>query len=162
MAALSAHLRRLRQEAGLTQAQLAERSGLTTDAVAAIERGLRRHPYPNTVSALAAALDLPIEERVRLSRLAMRPRPPHEQAGAVEAGRALPQATLPLIGREAEIRAILALLRKSHAPSRLVTSWAWPSLAGAAHASSSSPIYVTDMCCSFLIISSIFSAQRRS
>ena len=93
--ALSVHLRRLRQEAGLTQAQLAERSGLTTDAVAAIERGLRRHPYPNTVSALAVALDLSSEERVLFIRLALRRGAPKVQAAAVEARRALPEPALP-------------------------------------------------------------------
>src|SRR5262249_15711407 len=59
-----AELRHLREAAGLTQDELAERAGLTSGAVSALERGQRRHPYPHTVRALAVALGLG-EERVR-------------------------------------------------------------------------------------------------
>ena len=51
-------LRRLREAAGLTQEELAERSGLTPNAIGMLERGLRRHPHPGTVRALTDALDL--------------------------------------------------------------------------------------------------------
>jgi transcriptional regulator with XRE-family HTH domain len=57
-ASFGAHLRRLRQTAGLTQEELAMRAGLSPDAVSALERGLRRRPYPHTVRALAEALEL--------------------------------------------------------------------------------------------------------
>jgi transcriptional regulator with XRE-family HTH domain len=43
-AALAAYVRRLQLRAGLTQAALAERAGLTVDTVGALERGLRRRP----------------------------------------------------------------------------------------------------------------------
>jgi DNA-binding XRE family transcriptional regulator len=49
-------LRKQRIGAGLTQDELADRAGLTAKAVSLIERGLRRRPYPATVSALAEAL----------------------------------------------------------------------------------------------------------
>ena len=52
------HLRRLRVAAGLSQEALAERAGLSVQAVGALETGKRRRPYPNTVSALADALGL--------------------------------------------------------------------------------------------------------
>ncbi len=60
-------LRRLREAAGLTQEELAERVGLTPDAIGVLERGARRHPYPNTVRALADALGLSSEERAALA-----------------------------------------------------------------------------------------------
>ena len=60
-------LRRQREAAGLSQEALAERAGLTADAVSALERGARRRPYPHTVRALADALGLegPGERRRR-------------------------------------------------------------------------------------------------
>jgi tetratricopeptide (TPR) repeat protein/DNA-binding XRE family transcriptional regulator len=59
-------LRRLRERAGLTQEQLAERAGLSAKAISALERGERRHPYPHTVRALATALGLTGPERAAL------------------------------------------------------------------------------------------------
>jgi transcriptional regulator with XRE-family HTH domain len=46
---------------GLTQEQLAERAGISTNAISALERGERRHPYPHTVRVLASALGLDAE-----------------------------------------------------------------------------------------------------
>ena len=65
-ASFAEHLRRLREAAGLTQEELAERAGLTGKAVGALERGARRHPYPHTVRALADALGLRDAERAGL------------------------------------------------------------------------------------------------
>ena len=48
-------LKELRQRAGLTQPQLAERAGMSLNGVALIEQG-RREPVWSTVLALAAAL----------------------------------------------------------------------------------------------------------
>lgn len=42
-------LRSLRERAGLTQEELANRAGLTPNAVSALERGTRTRPYPHTV-----------------------------------------------------------------------------------------------------------------
>jgi predicted ATPase/DNA-binding CsgD family transcriptional regulator/DNA-binding XRE family transcriptional regulator len=55
-------LKRLREAAGLTQEELAERAGLTSGAVSALERGHRRRPYPHTFRALVAALRLTPEQ----------------------------------------------------------------------------------------------------
>jgi transcriptional regulator with XRE-family HTH domain len=49
-------LRELRQEAGLTQKQLAEEAGLTVWAITDLEQGGRQHPRWDTVVALADAL----------------------------------------------------------------------------------------------------------
>jgi len=54
--AFGAQLRWLREAAGLTQEELAERAGLTAAGVSALERGHRRRPYPHTVRVLSAAL----------------------------------------------------------------------------------------------------------
>lgn len=51
-------LKRLREQAGLSQEELAERAGLTAKGISALERGERKHPYPNTIRALAEALAL--------------------------------------------------------------------------------------------------------
>ena len=59
-------LRSLRERAGLTQEELAERAGLTPHAISALERGVRTRPYPHTVRSLAEALDLDAAERAAL------------------------------------------------------------------------------------------------
>src|SRR5579863_6948844 len=52
-------LRQQRVAAGLTQEDLAERSGVSVRAIADLERGRTRKPYPSSVRALARALGLP-------------------------------------------------------------------------------------------------------
>jgi len=54
-------LRELREAAGWTQQELAERAGLTRDGIAQLERG-RRQPVWETVIALCGALDVSSEE----------------------------------------------------------------------------------------------------
>jgi serine/threonine protein kinase/basic membrane lipoprotein Med (substrate-binding protein (PBP1-ABC) superfamily)/DNA-binding beta-propeller fold protein YncE/transcriptional regulator with XRE-family HTH domain len=56
-------LRQLRTEAGLTQAELAERAGLSGDAIGTLERGARRRPHRDTVRLLADALQLGSRDR---------------------------------------------------------------------------------------------------
>jgi DNA-binding XRE family transcriptional regulator len=59
-------LKALREEAGLTQAQLAEKAGLSSQAIAALEQGTRG-PTWETVRRLAIALGIGEEEfKVRL------------------------------------------------------------------------------------------------
>ena len=52
-------LRQQRVAAGLTQEDLAERSGVSVRAIADLERGRTRKPYPSSVRALVRALGLP-------------------------------------------------------------------------------------------------------
>src|SRR6185312_382964 len=54
-------LRRQRVAAGLTQEDLAERSGVSVRAIADLERGRTKKPYPSSVKALVRALGLPEE-----------------------------------------------------------------------------------------------------
>ena len=52
-------LRQQRGASGLTQEDLAERSGVSVRTIADLERGRTRRPYPSSVRALARALGLP-------------------------------------------------------------------------------------------------------
>jgi predicted ATPase/DNA-binding XRE family transcriptional regulator len=112
-------LRRARSVAGLTQEELAERAGLTPNAISALERGEHRHPYPATVRALAAALELTAEERAALA--ASVPKRGHAAVAAEPPVLVptLPASLSPLIGREAEVATVVALLRRDGV--RLVT-----------------------------------------
>src|SRR5947199_2700678 len=65
-------VRQYRQAAALSQAALAERAGLSTDAISVIERGKRGVPRPDTVARLAQALGLPPEERAAFIAAAAR------------------------------------------------------------------------------------------
>jgi transcriptional regulator with XRE-family HTH domain len=51
-------LRRYRLAADLTQEELAERAGISVDAISALERGLARAPHKDTLDLLAEALQL--------------------------------------------------------------------------------------------------------
>jgi predicted ATPase/DNA-binding CsgD family transcriptional regulator len=103
----------------LAQEELAARAGLSPNVVGDLERGEHRHPYPATVRALAAALDLDAAERA--SFLAAVPR-----RGKAEARVELPGLPAPLsslVGRESAVADVCALLRRDGAlsGSRLVT-----------------------------------------
>ena len=60
-ARLGEWLRQQRVAAGLTQEDLAERSGVSVRAIADLERGRTRKPYPSSVRSLVRALGLPEE-----------------------------------------------------------------------------------------------------
>jgi predicted ATPase/DNA-binding XRE family transcriptional regulator len=111
-------LRRLRDAAGLTQERLAERAGLSANAVAALETGKRRRPHPNTVRALADALGLSAQERGDLEA-AVPPlgQPPDDGPLAARTGR-LPVSPTVLVGRDEDLEALDRLLSEG---ARLVT-----------------------------------------
>ncbi len=71
-AGYGALIRRRRLAVPLSQAELAERSGLSVREVADIERGRRRACRPSTTRALADAFGLSDGERARLGRMAHR------------------------------------------------------------------------------------------
>jgi predicted ATPase/transcriptional regulator with XRE-family HTH domain len=119
-------LKQLRLAAGLSQEELADRAGLTTAAIGALERGERRHPYPHTLRALAEALGLSREDRADF--FASVPR----RGGAERAGSkdrepppvpdrwSRPPAPLtPLVGRERDVAIVTGLFL--HGRARLVT-----------------------------------------
>src|SRR5580692_2110331 len=100
-----AALRRLRVAAGLTQHALAERAGLSIEAVSALERGVRTTPHADTVAPLAGALGMSASERAAFDTIATR--------RSATNGRKLrlPRPATRLIGREREVADILGLLR---------------------------------------------------
>ena len=120
-ASFGEELRRLRVHAGLTQEELAERAGITAQAIGALERGDRRRPYPHTVRSLSAALGLSQPEQDALIRLvravetepAPPPRPPAEPITA------LPVPPTPLFGRDQVRQEVSDLL--SRPGLRLIT-----------------------------------------
>ena len=103
-------LRRLRETAGLTQEELAERAGLTARGISDLERGARNRPYPHTVRSLADALELPEHERSSLfAAVPKRGGTPTEEAVDVLAP-PLPVPPTTLVGRERDLEEIEALL----------------------------------------------------
>jgi predicted ATPase/transcriptional regulator with XRE-family HTH domain len=121
-------LRAFRQTARLTQAELAERAGLSVNGISSLERGTRTRPYPHTVRALADALSLSPADRERLfeSSLAVAPEPaaPREGVAVADmppriAARPLPVPATELVGREADLAAVTALMGASG--TRLIT-----------------------------------------
>lgn len=107
-------LRRLRESAGLTQEQLAERAGLTAKAVSLLERGQRTRPYPHTVTSLADALGVDADERAALLGSAR-----GGARSASPAAAAWPVPPTALVGRDREIRELVGLLTEP--ATRLVT-----------------------------------------
>jgi transcriptional regulator with XRE-family HTH domain len=85
-------LRRYRSKPGLTQAELAERAGISPDAISTLERGARRNPHRDTVRLLADALQRSAADRAEFLAIARqaawgqpaeREPAPKEQAPAV-------------------------------------------------------------------------------
>ena len=112
-------LRQLRESAGLSQEELAERAGLSSHAISALERGTRTRPYPHTVRALADALGASEGDRTALIASVPARGSASRPAGDAVAGRGrdLPVPSTPLLGRDAEVARIGDLVREH----RLVT-----------------------------------------
>ena len=110
-------LRASRVAAGLTQEALAEAAGLSTRAISDLERGVKRHPHFESLRRLADALGLAGEARAHFEAVghdaplplhrAPVPLPPPPPLAP------LPVPLTPLVGREREIAAAVALLRRA-------------------------------------------------
>lgn len=110
-------LRQHRNAAGLTQEDLAERSGLSVDTISLLERGEHRRPHRYTRQGLADALGLSQSDRIRFERAA---RPPAVSTTAHVAQHAdLPSSLTPFIGREREVEEVRQKLL--HPDVRLLT-----------------------------------------
>jgi predicted ATPase/DNA-binding CsgD family transcriptional regulator len=111
-------LRRHRLLLGLSQGELAERAGVSLNAVGALERGINRQPYPRTVVLLADALGLTTEQRdafVRAARsegddganqLTLPGTPRSEGSAAVPSPTNRLVSATSFIGRERDVAAI--------------------------------------------------------
>jgi predicted ATPase/transcriptional regulator with XRE-family HTH domain len=122
--AFGARLRGLRARAGLSREELAERAGLGLATLAALERGERRRPQSHTLVRLAEALGLPGLERSALLELASGTDAESPAAPVASPSTRLvrlPMPPTPLIGREAEVAQVTALLEPSGAAVRLLT-----------------------------------------
>ena len=108
-------LKRYRGAAGLSQQELAERARMTAQGISALERGVRRMPYKETVRLLADALGLAAVDRAALAAAAR----PRANAGSGERSDSstviLPAQPTPLIGREHDVAALTNQLRRSEA-----------------------------------------------
>ncbi len=110
-------LRQFRLKADLSQEALAERARMSVVTVGALERGVRRAPYRDTVAMLAEALDLSAPERAALESAAVRPPRPRRTAGDLLPTTNLPNYLTQFVGRESELAELGALVREH----RLVT-----------------------------------------
>ena len=109
-------VRNLRIAAGLTQAELAERSGISERTVSDLERGLRATAYPSTARRLAAALEIGPEGLAafvsQARGLGAVDGPSARSAAMPSQQRArLPSPLTRLLGREAELSMVLALIK---------------------------------------------------
>jgi predicted ATPase/transcriptional regulator with XRE-family HTH domain len=130
-------LRRLRRAAGLSQDALAERAQLSVDTIAALERGRRAVPHPETLGRLSEALRLSAADRDRLVTASHSPAPsraPEPSPPAASGGRTPPPPTeapaipnnlpIPLasfVGREGDVERLRTLVGRVPSTARLVT-----------------------------------------
>ncbi len=119
-------LRIYRRNAGLTQAELAERARLSAAAIRALEQGSRRAPHQHTVAELARALGLSADEQAALAASVVRLRQGNERApddgqtlGTATATQAPGTPHTMLIERKQPLAAVRALL--SRPETRLLT-----------------------------------------
>ena len=124
VAAFGTQLRHCRRSAGLSQEELAGRSGVSIRAIANLERGRTRWPHRGSVRRLADALEL--QDRARAEFFAAAGRRLVREAAAsaraasgdclVRAGggqmvpRQLPGSVRQFVGREAELAVLTGLL----------------------------------------------------
>ena len=109
-------LLRYRAAAHLTQEQLGARAGLSSDAIAALERGKRRTPRTATVERLAEALGLEAPERAHLAAAVQASAGAHgvRDGGALRDTHRRPwwltMEPTPLVGRAHELDTIVRTL----------------------------------------------------
>jgi tetratricopeptide (TPR) repeat protein/transcriptional regulator with XRE-family HTH domain len=108
-------VRRHRLASGLSQEELADRSGLSVRAITDMERGRTTRPHRHSVQALSDALGLPDSERRRLDRAARMPvdsvaEPSGTGATSRPVPRQLPASVPDFVGRTRELKQLTRLL----------------------------------------------------
>lgn len=104
-------LRSKRLALGLTQEALAERAGISTQAISSLERGTRRFPQRVTLDLLADALGLEPDERADFERLGLREGVQGRASGPNQpALRQLPLGTDSFVGRTTDVARLAELL----------------------------------------------------
>ena len=133
-------LRRLRDEAGLTQEELAEAAQVSLRAVSDLERGINRTARKDTALLLAGALGLDAQARdlfvaaargrgtVEAALAALQRTPPGAFAAA--ATRALPRDIAAFTGREADLGRLAGALADLSASAGVVGIYAIDGMAG--------------------------------
>src|SRR5438128_1156139 len=105
-------LKAYRLARGLSQVALAERAGLSQDAISLLERGLRLSPRRDTVTLLAKSLNLDADERTRLLTVASARR--ERPAVATRASSWSPSSLRPrlssFVGRQRELAEVRGLI----------------------------------------------------
>lgn len=99
-------LRHLREAAGLSQEELAEKAALSATAISVLERGERKRPYPQTVRSLADALKLSEEDRASLLAAVPSRRASGSEVVSTAPDATLPRPVTPLVGQEQVLREI--------------------------------------------------------
>ena len=113
-------LRRHRLAAGWPQNVLAERAGLSAEAIGSLERGVRRAPHGETIARLADALELSAADRSEFYAAAERAAARGRRGSAASLAKEPPEPPNPpnallsprarLIGRDAEVAKIIEAL----------------------------------------------------
>ncbi len=128
-------LRRRRLKAGLTQEDLASRTGLSVRAISDMERGITSRPHSHSIATLADALGLDESGSVELAMasrprgrtpgapLGARPRETQVQPPGRRVPRQLPHRLASFVGRDAELNTLTGLLdRLDDRPGAVVIS----------------------------------------
>jgi len=100
----------------MTQAGLAEKAGLSEQAISLLERGTRRRPRVETIEALAGALELGSDAVSQLLLAAKVPRAPVQKSpAAAESAKVLPRQLPPTLsdftGRASEVAELVQVFR---------------------------------------------------
>ena len=98
----------MRAAVGLTQAELAERAGISERTVSDLERGLRHSVYPATARRLAEALGIGDDDLAAFLRAASGT--PEHRAVSGDPIDAIPKPISVILGRKAELAEILRLI----------------------------------------------------
>src|ERR1700689_4909394 len=109
-------LRRYRASAGLTQEELAARSGVSVRALSDMERGRTARPFSHSVRLLADALELDEQARARLTAAV------HEGTDEAAGPRQLPLPVPHFTGRSGELRMLARLVDQAAGSGTVVIS----------------------------------------